>query len=63
MNTPDKILGYLEDASLFAAALKCLFFDTEILWCGKVYLGGQTSVSRPGAFERIGEYAPPAEGR
>ena len=44
LNTFDKILGRLEDAGLFAAAHKCLLFDTGISW------------------ERIGEYAPPADG-
>ena len=43
LNTLDKILGRLEDAGLFAAAHKCLFFKTEISWCGKVYSGGQVS--------------------
>ena len=61
LNTLDKILARLEDAGFFAAAHKCLFFDTEISWCGKVYLGG-TGVSRLGAFERIGEHAPPTDG-
>ena len=37
LNTLDKILGRLEDAGLFATAYKCLFFDTEMSWCGKVY--------------------------
>ena len=37
LNTLDKILGRLEDARLFAAAYKCLFFDIETSWCGKVY--------------------------
>ena len=41
LNTLDKILGCLDDAGLFAAAYKCIFFDTEILWCGKAYSGGQ----------------------
>ena len=41
LNTLDTILGCLKDAGLFAAAHKCLFFDTEISWCGKVYSGGQ----------------------
>ena len=41
LNTLDKIFGHLEDAGLFAAFYKCLFFDTEIPWCGKVYSGGQ----------------------
>ena len=35
-NTLDKILGRLKDAGLLAAAREYLFFDTEILWCGKV---------------------------
>ena len=43
LNTFDKIVGHLEDASLFTAAHKYLFFDTEIWWCGKVYSGGQVS--------------------
>ena len=42
LNTLNKILGHVEDASLFAATHKCSFFDTEILWCGK-HLGGQLS--------------------
>ena len=46
MNTLDKILGRLEDVGLFTAAHKCLFFDTEISWCGKVYSGGQESSDR-----------------
>ena len=46
LNTLDKILGLLEDAGLFAAAHKCLFFDTEISWCGRVYSGGQVSHDR-----------------
>ena len=29
VNTLEKILGRLEDAGLFAAAHKCLIFDTE----------------------------------
>ena len=40
LNTLDTILGYLEDAGLFTAAHKCLFFDTGISWCGKVITGG-----------------------
>ena len=44
LNTLDKIIGRLEDASLFAAAH--MFFDTEISWCGKVYSGGQVSHDR-----------------
>ena len=46
LNTLDKILGCLEDAGLFAAAHKCLFFDTEVSWCGKVYSRGQVSHDR-----------------
>ena len=46
LNTLDKILGRLEDAGLLAAAHKCLFFDTEISWCEKVYSGGQVSHDR-----------------
>ena len=46
LNTLDKIIGRLEDAGLFAAAHKCLFFDTDIAWCGKVYSGGQVSYVR-----------------
>ena len=61
LNTLDKSHGRLEDAGLFAAAYKCLFFGTEIAWCGKVYSGG-ADVSRPGAFERNGGHAPPADG-
>ena len=41
LNTRDKILGRLEDAGLFTIAHKCLFFDAEISWCGKVYSWGQ----------------------
>ena len=37
LNTPEKIFDRLEDAALFTAAHKNLFFDTEISWCGKVY--------------------------
>ena len=35
----DKIVGCLEDARRLAAAHNCMFFDTEISWCGKVYSG------------------------
>ena len=45
-NTLDTILCRLENAGLFAAAHKCMFFDTEIAWCGKVYSGGQVSHDR-----------------
>ena len=41
LNTLDKILGSLEDAGLFTAAHRCLFFDTEISWCGNMYSGEQ----------------------
>ena len=43
LNTLDKILGRLEDTGLFAAAQKCMFFDIEIAWRGKVYSRGQVS--------------------
>ena len=46
LNILDKILGRPEDAGLFAVARKCLFFDTKILWCGKVYSRGQVSHDR-----------------
>ena len=45
-NTLDKILHRLEDADLFAAAPKCLLFDTKMSWCGKVYSGRQVSHDR-----------------
>ena len=45
-NTLNKVLGRLEDVGLIAAAHKCLFFDNEITWCGKVYSGGQVSHDR-----------------
>ena len=41
LNTLDEILGRLEGAGLFTAARKCLFFDTKVSWCGKVYSRGQ----------------------
>ena len=41
LNTIDRILGRLEDAGLFAAAHKCLFYNTEMSWCGKRYSRGQ----------------------
>ena len=46
LNTLDMILCRLEDAGLFAAAHKCLFFDTVIAWCGKVYSGRRVSHDR-----------------
>ena len=36
LNTLSNILGRLEDADLFAATHKCMFFDAEISWCWKV---------------------------
>ena len=42
----DKVLVRLEDAGLFAAAHKSLFFDIEISWCGKVYTGEKISHDR-----------------
>ena len=46
MCTLDAILGRLEDAGLFAAAHKCMFYDTQITWCGKVFSGGQVAHDR-----------------
>ena len=46
LNTLDKILVCLENAGLFAAAHKCIFFDTEISWYENVYSGGQVSHDR-----------------
>ena len=46
LNTFDKTLGRLEGAGRFAATHKCLFFDTEISWCGSVYSRGQVSHDR-----------------
>ena len=46
LNTLNIFFGCLKDAGLFAACHKCLFFDTEIWWCGKVYSGGQVSHNR-----------------
>ena len=46
LNALDKTLGHSEDAGLFVAAHKCLFFDTEISWCGKVYSGGHVTHDR-----------------
>ena len=42
----DKIPGRLGDAGLFVTLLTSLFSDTEILWCRKVYSGGQVSHDR-----------------
>ena len=39
LNTLENIFGRLEDAGLFAAAHKCLFFDAEILWCKRCTQG------------------------
>ena len=41
LNALDKVPGCLEDAGLFVTAHKCLIFDTEISWCGKVFSGEQ----------------------
>ena len=40
LQTLELILGRLEEVGLFAAAHKCVFFDTSIAWCGKVYSRG-----------------------
>eukprot|EP00903_Cladosiphon_okamuranus_P011351 g10699.t1 len=41
LDTLDQVLERLEGVGLFAAAHKCIFFDTSITWCGKVYSGGE----------------------
>ena len=41
LHTLDVILGRLEEVGLFAAAHKCVFFDTSVAWCGKVYSRGE----------------------
>eukprot|EP00903_Cladosiphon_okamuranus_P017345 g15980.t1 len=38
--TLELVLERLESVGLFAAAHKCIFFDTSIKWCGKVYSCG-----------------------
>ena len=53
LNTLDEIRGCLEDAGLFAAAHKRLFFGTEIWWCGMVYSGGRVIYDR----ERLSRFA------
>ena len=40
LKTLNKTLGRSEDADLFTAAHKCLFFDIEITWCGQGVLRG-----------------------
>ena len=42
LRTLDLILERLEGVGLYAAAHKCVFFDTSISWCGKVYSQGAT---------------------
>ena len=59
--TLDEILSCLEGTDLFAAAHKCLLFDTEISWCGKVYSGGQVFHDRE-RLRGFSEHVPPADG-
>ena len=40
-NTLELILERLEEVGMYAAAHKCIFFETSITWCGKVYSQGQ----------------------
>ena len=58
LDTLDVIVGRLEDTGLFAAAHRCLFFDTKIVWCGKGSSGGQV----PHDWERLSGLSPPADG-
>ncbi|CAB1118666.1 unnamed protein product [Ectocarpus sp. CCAP 1310/34] len=46
LNTLDEILRRLEDKGIFAAAHKCLFFDTKIKCCGKAVNWLRTSLPR-----------------
>lgn len=39
--TLELILERPDDVDLFAAAHKCVFSDTSIMWCGKVYSRGE----------------------
>ena len=40
LHTLELVLERLESVGLFAAAHKCIFFDTSIKWCEKVYSCG-----------------------
>ncbi|CAM9747557.1 unnamed protein product, partial [Sphacelaria rigidula] len=44
--TLNAILSPLKDAGLFAAAHKCMFYYTQITWCGKVLSGGMVAHDR-----------------
>eukprot|EP00903_Cladosiphon_okamuranus_P015275 g14116.t1 len=41
LDTLEQILDRLAGVGLFAAAHKCVFYDTSITWCGKVYSHGR----------------------
>ena len=41
LRTLELIVDRLEEVGLFAAAHKCVFFDTSIAWCGKVFSHGE----------------------
>ena len=41
LNALDLILERLEEVGLYAAAHKCTFFETSIIWCGKMYSHGE----------------------
>ena len=43
VNTQDLILERLEEVGLYVAAHKCTFFETGIVWCGKVCSQGKSS--------------------
>ena len=54
LDNHDNILGRLKETVLFATAHSCcVFFDTDISWCGKMYSGRQVSHDR----ERLGGLA------
>ena len=46
LDTLDAVLTRLESVGLFAAAHKCTFFDTDLVWCGKVYSQDRVSHDR-----------------
>ena len=58
LNTLDLILERYGEVGLYAAAHKCIFFETSTTWCGKVYsqrefnqdperLAGLATIRRP----------------
>ena len=61
LNTLDLILDRLEGVGLFAAAHKCVFFDTSIAWCGKVYSHGEIKHNQARATQRLGKSAASAD--